>query len=192
MSYQLNKKLYEYIRNICLIGFDNGSTPLQLFQDAWENADFQMHCPEHHYLVPAVLLTVYRGLKNDDKALLENDLKIAEERAKNLLAGFCGWYGACGAAVGSGVFLSLLTDTSPYSTETWALANKLTSECLSDIAALGGPRCCKRVCFSTLITTAKFMKDNMNLDIGELPEIKCTYNERNSECKKESCPYYSG
>lgn len=149
-----------------------------------------MHCPEHHYLVPAVLLSVYRRIKKDNKALLEKDLITAKERAKNLLGGFCGWYGACGAAVGSGIFLSLLTDTSPYSTTTWGLVNQLTSQCLKDIAQIGGPRCCKRVCFTSVVSTTKFMKGHFGLDIGELPEIKCMYHERNAECKKDACPYY--
>ncbi len=190
MTYAINEKLYENIKIICLNGFDNEAKPLQLMEKVWENFDFPMHCPEHHFLIPAVLLTVYRRLKNDDKEILGKDLIIAEERAKNILAGFCGWYGVCGAAVGSGIFLSLLTDTSPYSTEKWALANRLTSECLRDIAALGGPRCCKRTCFATLEATMKFMKNKMNLDLGEMPDIRCSYSENNLECRKESCPYY--
>lgn len=190
MAYQINEKLYKDIMGICLEGFDSGASALELMQHAWASPDFPMHCPEHHFLVPAVLLTAYRRLKNDPKSRLEDDLATAEERAKNLLAGFCGWYGACGAAVGSGVFLSLLTDTSPYSTDTWALVIRLTSECLRDIAATGGPRCCKRVCLTTLKTTAAFMRDNMQLDIGELPQINCNYHQRNAECKKTACPYY--
>ena len=190
MAYETNAQLYTYIMDICLKGYDSGAAPMQLLVQAWERPDFPMHCPEHHYLVPAVLLTVCRRLKSDGKALLEKDLITAKERAKNLLGGFCGWYGACGAAVGSGIFLSLLTDTSPYSTTTWRLANQLTSECLKDIAAIGGPRCCKRVCLTSILTTAKFMKDHFDMDIGAQEDIKCTYSERNAECKKEVCPYY--
>ena len=190
MAYQVNEKIYDHISGICLAGFDSCAKPLELLHEAWEYPDFPMHCPEHHYLVPAVLLTVYRRLKTDDKALLKKDLMIAEERAKNLLAGFCGWYGACGAAVGSGIFLSLLTGTSPYSTQTWSLANLLTAECLKSIAAIGGPRCCKRVCFASITTTVDFMQENLNLNIGDLPGIQCSYHEYNAECKKGFCPYY--
>ncbi len=191
MGYQLNEKLYKDITALCLEGYDSGKCAFELFEQAWKNVDFPMHCPEHHYLVPAVLLTVCRKLRNDEKTQLVRDLNIAEQRAKNLLAGFCGWYGACGAAVGSGVFLSLLTDTSPYSTDTWALVNRLTSNCLREISAMGGPRCCKRVCFATLKTTAVFLRKNLDLDIREPQSIKCGYHHRNTECKKTACPYYS-
>ena len=189
-AYQIKDEIMNSITNICLAGFDEKVSPLTLFEQVWENETFPMHCPEHHYLMPAVLLTVYRRLKNDDKALLEKTLKTAEERAHNVLPGFCGWYGACGAAVGSGIFLSLLTDTSPYSADTWGKVNLLTSECLRDIAQIGGPRCCKRVCFTALKTTAAFMKTHFSLDIGEFPDIRCTYHNRNAECRRTSCPYY--
>lgn len=149
-----------------------------------------MHCPEHHYLVPAVLLTTYCRLKNDGKAKLREELNLAGDRAKNLLAGFCGWYGACGAAVGSGMFLSVVTGTSPYSTDTWALVNRLSSDCLYNIAEIGGPRCCKRVCFTAVSTSITFMKQHFDLDLGQTTPIRCTYHQRNAECKKTACPYY--
>jgi hypothetical protein len=186
----INEKLYRQIREICIEQYDTGLTLLELLQKIWELPDFPMHCPEHHYLIPAVLLTIYRRYKNDDIGLLEEDLLKAEERARNLLPGFCGWYGACGAAVGSGIFLSLLTDTTPYSTHTWSLANRITADCLHDIAEIGGPRCCKRVSFTSMVTSARFMKEHLGMDICVIPDIACTYYENNKECKKTSCPYY--
>jgi len=190
-TYQIKDEIMKSITSVCLDGFDGNASPLGLLERAWGNDGFPMHCPEHHYLMPAVLLTVYRRLKNDNRSLLEENLKTAEERSRNVLPGFCGWYGACGAAVGSGIFLSLLTDTSPYSAETWGKVNLLTSECLRDIAEIGGPRCCKRVCFTALKTTASFMKTYFDLDIGELPKISCVYHSRNAECRKTLCPYYA-
>lgn len=190
MTYQLNEKLYQHIKEICLAGYDKETPPVKMLEQIWENPDFPMHCPEHHFLMPAVLLATYRRLKNDPKTKLEEDLAIAEERGKNILAGFCGWYGACGAAIGSGIFFSILTDTSPYSTQTWGLANLLTAECLREIAEIGGPRCCKRVCFTTLMTTVEFIKKHLNLDIGGVPAIHCRYHEQNTECRKSACPYY--
>lgn len=56
-TYQIKEEIYADIREICLRGFDAHATPWQLMNRAWENADFLMHCPEYHYLIPAVLLT---------------------------------------------------------------------------------------------------------------------------------------
>ncbi len=191
MAYEIKQRIYDDIKNICMDGYDTRMQPIELMEKAWEDKDFPMHCPEHHFLVPTVLLTVYRRLRGDEPSILERDLELAQERAKNLLAGFCGWYGACGAAVGSGVFLSLLTDTSPYSVKTWAQANMLTARCLEQIAQLGGPRCCKRVCYTSVLTTAKFMKEQFGLDIGSLWQPKCRYSQRNEECRKALCQYYA-
>ncbi len=192
MEYEPNEKIYADIKRICLKSFKRKSKPqpVALMQEIWESTDFPMHCPEHHYLIPAVLLTVYRRLKKDSREQLKEDLDRALERSRNVLAGFCGWYGSCGAAVGSGIFLSILTDTNPYSTDTWGTVNRITSECLAGIAALGGPRCCKRVCFATVGVVAGFMKENMRLDIGKLPAITCSFHEKNAECKRMLCPYH--
>lgn len=190
MTYQPNENLYQHIKKICLEEYEKGADPVQLLEHIWEHPDFPMHCPEHHFLVSAVLLTAYRHLKHDTKIQLEKDLAAAEERGRNILPGFCGWYGACGAAIGSGIFLAILTDTNPCSTQTWGLVNLLTSECLRGIAEIGGPRCCKRVCFTAVETTAGFMKNHMNLNLGNLPRIRCSYHEQNAECRKSTCPYY--
>jgi hypothetical protein len=190
MAGTVNETLLQQIREICLEHYNKELTPLELLHKAWELPDFQMHCPEHHYLIPAILLTIYRRYKKDDISPLESNLIKADERSRNLLPGYCGYFGACGAAVGSGIFFSLLTDTTPYSTHTWKLANGLTADCLHDIAEIGGPRCCKRVCFTSLATTVRFMKKNMDMDVEMPDEIVCTYHENNKECKKASCPYY--
>lgn len=180
----------QQIKVICLEHYGKEVTPFGLLDILWKIPDFPMHCPEHHYLIPAILLTVYRKYKNDDIALLEEDLVKAEERARNLLPGYCGFFGACGAAVGCGIFFSLLTDTTPYSTTTWKLANGLTADCLHNIAETGGPRCCKRVSFTSLLTTIRFMKENLEMDIEIPGQVECMYHENNKECKKASCPYH--
>lgn len=190
MAYIIKDEIYDEITQVCIDGYNSKASPLELMEKAWEIIGFPMHCPEHHYLVPAVLLAVYRRLKNDGIDTLEIELEIAKERAKNLLPGFCGWYGACGAAVGSGIFLSILTDTSPYSGETWGQANLLTSKCLKSIAVLGGPRCCKRVSYTAVLTTTQFMNEHFALDIGSIAKPKCRFCSRNMECIKTSCPYY--
>ncbi len=190
IAYRPNEKLYQQIKEICLAGYDSRTTSIQMLEQAWEHPDFPMHCPEHHFLVTAVLLAMYRALKQDAKAQLEIDLAAAEERSKNILPGFCGWYGACGAAIGSGIFFSILTDTNPYSTETWGLANLLTADSLREIAVIGGPRCCKRVCYTTVKATTEFMRHHLGLDSGKLESIHCRYHAQNAQCRKTACPYY--
>ena len=193
MAYQANESIYRRINKICLKAYDENNTdPIEVIQEIWDDSDFLMHCPEHHVLVPAVLLTVYRTLRGDSREQLEEDLDAADERGRNILPGFCGYYGACGAGIGGGIFFSLLTDTTPISGRTWGMANEITSRCLGHIAELGGPRCCKRVSFAAIETTLAFMKDKLNLEIDLAAPIECRHHENNRECLKKGCPYYPG
>ncbi len=191
MAYTLDEKLFTKIKDICLKAYDmNLTDPIELIQTIWDCQDFPMHCPEHHVLVPAVLLTVYRTLRNDSRAVLEESLQIAETRGRNLLPGFCGYYGACGAGIGGGLFLAILTDTTPLSVKTWGMANKLTSICLESISESGGPRCCKRVSYLTIEKTLPFVREQLGLDIQFSSNIQCSNHERNNECLRAACPYY--
>ncbi|VUT25840.1 MAG: hypothetical protein MOIL_01256 [Candidatus Methanolliviera sp. GoM_oil] len=56
------------------------------------------------------------------------------------LGGFCGYHGDCGAAVGTGIFISLITDATPLSKHEWKLSNLMTAKSLLSIANHGGPR----------------------------------------------------
>lgn len=191
MAYIPDEKIYTGIREACLQAYDNKITdPFTLIYRIWDIPDFPMHCPEHHVLVPAVLLAVYRVQKGDPREVLEKDLDLADERGRNILPGFCGFHGACGAGVGSGIFLSILTDTTPLSVRTWGLSNRLTGLCLGAIGEKGGPRCCKRVSLTALEETLPFMRENLNLNIPSAASIQCSWHEDNRECLKKACSYY--
>src|SRR5690606_21226399 len=78
------------------------TNPMEMAIELMKNSSINMHGPEHHFLVPAVLLTSYYNLlmKKDMKT---KKLAVAKMRAKDIKGGFCGFYGNCGAAVGAGM-----------------------------------------------------------------------------------------
>jgi len=124
----------------------------------------KMHGPEHHFLVPAVLLAAYYNLKGDSTSKREK-IAEAEKRAKHVLGGFCGSHGDCGAAVGTGM-------------------------ALMSIALHGGPRCCKRNTYLAIIEAARFLKENFNVQMDVSSEIQCQFSHLNKECLKEECRFY--
>lgn len=65
-------------------------------------------------MVPAVWLAAYYNLKGD-AVQKEERIKEAAKRAKQILGRFCGFYGDCGAAVGTGIFVSLSPGATPLS-----------------------------------------------------------------------------
>ena len=102
----------------------------------------------------------------------------------------CGFYGNCGAAVGTGIFISLILDSiMPYDVG-WELSTLMTSKSLFSIAECGGPRCCKRSTFLALIEAADFVDKNIDVEIEIENKIKCDFSSLNKECLKENCPFY--
>ena len=99
-------------------------------------SQLKMHCPQHHYLIPAAMLTSAYKSQGRPLEMLQNDLMEAMMRAKNVLPAFCGLYGSCGAAVGLGIYTSILLDSDQYSTHTWALTNRIVGECLIKISQM--------------------------------------------------------
>lgn len=163
--------------------------PIQLAVALMRNPTVKMHGPEHHFLVPAVLLAVYYNIKKD-KTTKAQKIKVARKRAQNILGGFCGFYGNCGAAVGTGIFTSLVTEATPLSKKEWQLCNLMTSKSLQTIAMNGGPRCCKRNTYLAIGEAVKFMKKELGMKIKTPQKIQCEFSPLNNECLKSECPFY--
>jgi hypothetical protein len=153
------------------------------------NPKVKMHGPEHHFLVPAVLLSSYYNIKSNPQ---EKEAKIREarERASKVPGGFCGYFGDCGAAVGTGIFVSLITDATPLSISEWRLANMMTSKSLLSIAEHGGPRCCKRNSYLAIVQATDFLKDNFDVEMKVNKKIKCQFHDLNKQCLREKCTFY--
>ncbi|SDE43377.1 DUF5714 domain-containing protein [Sporomusa acidovorans] len=184
--------LYGYITAQCLQYFRESlvKTPLAMAESLMKHSEFNMHCQEHHYLVPAVLLTAacrIQGRPADDLAKL---LEKAQSRSQNVLGKFCGLYGACGAAIGIGIYASVLTDTTPYSVETWSLVNLGTAESLLEMAKINGPRCCKRNTYLALQYASAFSREHLGVNLADCDTIQCRHSSRNKECKRRQCPFY--
>ena len=177
----------DLIQNYCITS--NSEDPLELALTLLRNPNVKMHGPEHHFLVPAVLLAAYYNIKGDQKAKATK-IRMAKKRASQILGGFCGFYGDCGAAVGTGIFVSLITEANPLSKQEWRLANLSTAKTLLSIAEHGGPRCCKRNTFLAIEQATKFVKDNFGVTFKLNKDIKCEFFPLNKECLQENCPFH--
>ncbi len=162
--------------------------PLEMAQILMRNPAIAMHGPEHHFLVSAVLLISYADLTG--KAIeRERWLRIARQRASMIKGGFCGIMGDCGAAVGTGIFVSIITSATPLSVEAWQQANLMTAESLKRIALAGGPRCCKRNSFLAILTATDFVKEHFGVAIPiRIPSV-CEWSPINKECRGVKCPF---
>lgn len=167
----------------------NSQNPVEIALTLMKTPKVHMHGPEHHVLVGAALLTAYSN--SVDGFDLKSALDEMENRGKQVPGGICGMWGCCGAAVSCGIAYSIITETTPLSTRTWGLSNMLTSECLRDIAAVGGPRCCKRDCFIALKTSISFLRKYNNVFLETPVNLTCTFSHRNTQCLGKMCSYHS-
>jgi len=167
----------------------DSTDPLEMAVTLMKDPAVKMHGPEHHYLVPAVLLAAYynkRKLKDKKK----DKLAEARKRAGNVPGGFCGFYGDCGAAVGTGIFISILTGATPMSKKEWRLSNQMTARSLTKIAEHGGPRCCKRNTYIAIQEAVEFLEENFGTRLETAWAKKCGFHELNEECLLEDCPFF--
>ena len=181
------KEGVEAIMEYCLK--TNLKNPIQMVDEMMENPYIYMHGPEHHIMVGAALLTAYKNAGGELD--LEEALVEMQARGSRYPGGSCGLWGACGAAVSCGMYISIMTKANPLTVKSWQQANRMTSRCLEAVAALGGPRCCKRNSFTTIKEAVKFTEEEFGVKM-ELPEeIKCRFSAENQQCKKKACPYYN-
>lgn len=176
----------DIITKYCLAS--TSTDALEMANELMKHPAVKMHGPEHHFLVPAVLITAW-SILNDEKQLLLTRLTEAQKRSNNVLGGFCGFYGCCGAAVGTGIFMSIITETTPTSSSTWGKTNLITSDALRSIALKGGPRCCKRDTFIAIKESIDFVATHLQVKLP-MSQISCSFAHLNKECIGNKCDFF--
>lgn len=145
-----------------------------------------MHGPEHHVMVGAALLTAYHNAGGDID--LSDALMEMLRRGKSVPGGACGFWGACGAGISTGMFVSIISGSTPLTDEPFALSHKMTAAALGQIGEIGGPRCCKRDSFLSILTAIDFVKEHFGIALQK-PEVVCRYAAQNNQCIGKRCPF---
>lgn len=161
--------------------------PIEILESMMSMSFCHMHGPEHHVLVGAALLTAYKNAGGEVD--LSQALPEMVRRGKEVPGGACGRWGACGAALSAGTFVSIVTHNSPLGKEEWRLSNRCTAEALMRVSEYGGPRCCKRDSYLSILSTVEFVAKNLNVQM-EMPTVECTRSKRNNQCLGSNCPFF--
>ncbi|OGO00541.1 MAG: hypothetical protein A2Y90_04615, partial [Chloroflexi bacterium RBG_13_52_12] len=159
---------------------------IEILEKVMSHPSVPMHGPEHHAMVPAIIVA---AVKNAGYPVPENAVEKALERGSKVPGGWCGFYGACGAGIGVGIAVSVLTGATPLTGKTRGLANEVTAFALGRMVD-GGARCCKRASRRALELAVEFLKTRMDIKLDTNQAIKCRYVPRNQECIREACPYF--
>lgn len=174
------------ILDICLN--EDSSNPFEIIEKLMSESFCHMHGPEHHILVGASLLTSYKNAGGNIN--LQESLIEMINRGKEVPGGICGFWGSCGAGISTGIFISIISNSTPLSEEPFKLANWMTSKSLYLVGKYGGPRCCKRDSFLSILAAIDFVEENFKIKL-EKSEITCNFSDNNNQCLKNKCPFYS-
>ncbi|MEL4105727.1 DUF5714 domain-containing protein [Oscillospiraceae bacterium WX1] len=160
------------------------SDPIKLVKQVFALPGLNMHGPEYHSIVPAILVAAHQNASGvrDIGGITE-----AIRRGKDVKGGSCGYLGGCGAALGTGIAASIIGKATPMSGDERGRALAASGTALLALSAHGGPRCCKRDAISSI---RSFIK-NSGYFTG-LPDTKyiCGQFKKNVDCIGTRCPYY--
>lgn len=168
---------------------ERSTDPIEVLEKMMSKPFCHMHGPEHHVLVGAALLTAYNNALPDTARLnLAEDLVEVMSRGRQVPGGACGYMGACGAAISTGIFMSVVTRNTPLATDTWRLCNLMTARALEQVALNGGPRCCKRDSYLSVLTAVDFVKEHLGVEMKR-SEVTCSRSGINNQCIGKKCPF---
>lgn len=166
---------------------ESSTDPIEILEELMSLPFCHMHGPEHHVIVGASLLTAYKN--SGGKLDFESALKEIYSRGKSVPGGVCGFWGACGAGISSGQFVSIISGATPLSDKEWGLANKMTSSALANIGQIGGPRCCKRDSYISILSAVDFIRENFGIEMKR-SQPACSRSAQNAQCITSRCPFH--
>ena len=172
------------ILSLCLS--ESSRNPIEILEKMMDMPFCHMHGPEHHVMVGAALLTAY---KNAGRELdLEKALVEMMNRGKSVPGGACGFWGACGAGISSGMFVSIIAGATPLTEEPFSLAHRMTARSLEKIGEIGGPRCCKRDSYLSILEAVSFVAEHFHVQMETAP-VHCSRFHQNNQCIGKRCPF---
>lgn len=160
--------------------------PIEILEKMMAQPFCHMHGPEHHVMVGSALLTAYKNAGGDID--LRQALTEMMNQGKSVPGGACGFWGACGAGISAGMFVSIISKSTPLTVESFGLSNLMTARALEQIGKVGGPRCCKRDSYLSILAAIDFAKEHFAIEMKS-PEVVCGHSAQNNQCIGKRCPF---
>ena len=165
---------------------ETSKDPISIIEKMMRMPFCHMHGPEHHVMVGAALLTAFKNAGGGID--LHGALIEMMSRGRSVPGGACGFWGACGAGVSTGMFVSIISGSTPLTVEPFALSHRMTARALEKIGEVGGPRCCKRDSFLAIRSAIDFVKEQFGVEM-ETSDMVCRFYPQNAQCIGKRCPF---
>jgi hypothetical protein len=165
------------IKTVCLSSTEKDM--IELLKTIRNHVKFPLHGPEHHAMVSGIILTAFR---NSGGNIDNNKIINGIERGGEIPGGYCGYFGACGAALGVGNAFGIILRSTPIKPKERQDVLKITTKVLSAIAKNKAARCCQRESVIALQEAAKLSEEYLGIKLIASNDFKCAQFEKNKEC----------
>lgn len=185
MNYTLDEK-YRLIKET--VKKESSRNPILIVKKIMHEDFINIHGPEHHFLDGAAFLVAYKNAGGNID--IDECLEELSRRTINMPGAMCGYWGICGSTASLGASLAIIHKTTPLSNNEFYSDNmEFTSSVINRMSKIGGPRCCKRNAFLSIIIAVEFVKNKygVNMDISN---ESCEFSSLNQQCIKERCPFH--
>lgn len=160
---------------------------LALFARIRAHPSFHVHGPEHHSLVPAVMVAAFRNAGGE---LPPDALRKAIDRGGKVPGGFCGLAGVCGAPTGVSIGYAVLLGSTPMTPSRRQKVLDVHALATRAVARFEAARCCQRDCLEALRLAAELSADLLPVRLWARAEVTCGQVAKNRECIATDCPQY--
>jgi hypothetical protein len=175
----------DLIERVCLASRETDMIALMVRLRS--HSTMAVHGPEHHAMVPGIILATYRNLGGE---IDDDRIRTGIARGAKVPGGYCGFAGTCGAAVGVGIAFGLILESSPVKAEQRRILQEITATVLSRIAEREAARCCQREAWIAFREAVSLSERFLPLRLRAEENLECAQAERNRECIGEECPLY--
>ena len=172
------------------IKLEKGCNPVRIFKNMAKKEYISIHGPEHHILDGACILTAFYNAGGGIK--LEESLQKISREGLRMPGAMCGLWGVCGAVASVGAALAIIDGTGPLTDDgTWGEHMKFTSEAISELGRINGPRCCKRDAMIAFKNGIEYINAHYDVTL-EFEAQECEFSDQNKQCLREKCPFFPG
>lgn len=176
----------DVIRSICLTTEETDM--ITLLKRIRLHPSLPTHGPEHHAMVPGIILATCRNLGIAE--VTDEMITSALDRGRSIPGGNCAFVGACGAALGAGIAFSMLIQSSPLQASARYRAQDITLRLLKAAGQTEAARCCQRECYNVLKAAVDISAEVLGTPLQADDTLVCEQVSANKQCIGIRCPIH--
>lgn len=162
--------------------------PIAIVTEIMHEDFISIHGPEHHFLDGAAFLVAYKNAGGEID--LPQALNELAARAITMPGAMCVFWGVCGSTASLGASLAIINGTGPLSSDKFYKHNmEYTSNVIAKMSVIGGPRCCKRNAFLSIMSAVDFVNCKYAVKLDKSYPV-CDFHSKNEQCLGQLCPFH--